>query len=92
LLRPLNGDGQCASLSYALVSGTFKSLCRVLFSLQSYYFFAIGLTSIFRLVADTRHSFMLQSQATLLAEKLPVSLVQSSTGTDSVTLGLSPKI
>jgi len=53
-----------------LVSGTFKTLSRGLFNLQSYYFFAMGLIPIFRLVGDTPHCFKLHSQATILADEL----------------------
>jgi len=38
-----------------LVSGTFKTLSRGLFNLQSYYFSTMGLIPIFRLVEDSPH-------------------------------------
>lgn len=39
------------------ISGSFHSLTKVLFIFRSHYFFAIGLSLIFRIIADARDSF-----------------------------------
>lgn len=47
-------------------SGTFDSLCRVLFTIRSFYLCAISLVPVFRLARDPPRNFKLHFQAALL--------------------------